>query len=114
MGDAMIEAFLRSEEVDDATARRIEAYTGARRKRRQALARIERQAQLAQRVDPRALRGAFAQEFERPGPETRIGIGPHLDAEIAPVERFEEQLQGFRRGPSIGIAGRDQPGIAVA
>src|SRR6185369_13509282 len=57
---------------------------------------------------------AVAQEFQRPGPQARIEA--RLEAQRLAVveERAPENTGRPRRGPGVGMAGRDEPGIAEA
>ena len=75
---------------------------------------VEAQAVLAQGVDARPLGGALAQELERPGPEARVGTQAEAQRLVGPEQRLEQDPGRRRRGPGVGMAGRDQAGVAGA
>ncbi len=82
--------------------------------RRERLAAVQRQPQLAPRVGAIARGRAVAQEARRPGPEPRVPLEAQAHPGVGAVERLEEAQRCVRRRPREAVAGRDDPGVGEA
>src|SRR5262249_46866390 len=76
--------------------------------------RVKAETYFVDRVDCRAMGGAFSEEFPRPGPERRIKPQSEFERRVVAKERLQEDLGCARTGPGIGVAGGDHAGVGEA